>query len=109
MTKGKSHYVPLLGSMALLAGCGEAPSSETAGPPSNLDINSAKRQCATVASINLMGSGVPDEAIEAVCSCSIDKLVRDGKFSDQRQPTEAEAEEAMNTCIDEVAAQMSSD
>ncbi|MEM7777771.1 MAG: hypothetical protein AAF732_19445 [Pseudomonadota bacterium] len=82
---------------------------ETAEPPSNLDVNSAKRQCSTTASMAMMGQGVPEEAIKKVCDCSIDKLVDTGDFTAEAKPDDASMEGAMNTCLEELEAEMLGD
>nr|WP_298930281.1 hypothetical protein [uncultured Erythrobacter sp.] len=104
----------ILASMLLviaLAACG--PNAETeedtdvaASPPSQLNINSAKRQCTIAASMSMIGSGAPEEAIKQVCDCSIDRLLENGSFTSEVQPDEAASDEALNFCVDQLAAQM---
>ena len=98
---------PLFAAMLALSisACSSA-EPETTEPPSNLDVNSAKRQCSTTASMAMMGQGVPEEAIKTVCDCSIDKLVDSGDFTGEGKPDDAAMEGAMNTCLEELETEM---
>lgn len=91
-----------------LTACSEA-EPEAVEPPSNLDINSAKRQCSNTASLAMMGDGVPEEAITKMCDCTIDRMVETGDFTSAGQPSDAAMESAMGHCLDKLEAEMLAD
>lgn len=107
----KSNYLALCALIFPLVSCGDSPPSgnatvEVNEPPSSLQIGSAKRQCTSAASLGMIDSGVPREAIQLVCDCTIDKLVDDGNYAVESEPSEAESDEAMNVCINEISQEM---
>lgn len=94
-----------------LASCGDRgltdeASVEATEPPSSLQIGSAKRQCSSAASLGMIDQGVPKEAIKMVCDCVIDELVDNGTYTANREPSETEADLAMNGCIDKVSEEL---
>lgn len=101
--------------LLVLAGCGAgaddngAADNTEAEPLSQLDINSSKRQCSTTASMALIGSGVPEDAIDTVCGCTIDKLIADGDYSSESEPSDAASEAALEHCVDELAKEIEKD
>lgn len=103
-----NKFSPVLFALAIAA-CGQSSEPDTvakAGPPSSLDINSSKRQCATTASMSMLGSGVPEDAIEQVCDCSVDRMVENGAYTSAAQPDDAAQNEALNACVEELAEEM---
>ena len=106
MTPMKRKPMLLAAMLAVsLSACSQS-EQQTAEPPSNLDINSAKRQCSTTASMAMIGQGVPEEAIDKMCDCSIDRLVETGDFTAGGQPDDDAMEGAMTDCLDKLEAEL---
>lgn len=94
-----------LGTLCLslpLAACGaSSPASEAeAVELSDLQINSAKRQCATVAVLQQ----VPNEAAKEVCGCTVDSLIEDGTMTATAMPSDEQQQAALDRCIDQWSA-----
>jgi hypothetical protein len=80
---------------ALLGAC--EGSKDIEGPAMNdLQINSAKRQCVSVAVLQQ----VPQEAAQEICECTVDTLIDAGKMGAEAVPSDAEQQSALDTCID---------
>lgn len=83
------------------AGTGSAASdtgANGASKPSSMKVSSAKRQCVMQASLGL---DMPREAIKSMCGCAIDKLVQNGKFTEDQEPSEEDASAVLDGCITE--------
>lgn len=105
--KRTNALIAALAALSMTACSGSEP--EAPEPPSNLDINSAKRQCSNMASVSMVGQGVPEEAIEKMCGCTIDRLVETGEFTADGEPDDASTEEGMNHCLEQLEAELLSD
>ena len=94
----KTHMIIVIGAALALAGCGSADGADTAPdePLSQLEVNSAKRQCTSVAVMQQ----VPSDAAKDVCDCTIEKLIEDGAFTASTNPTDAQQQAALDGCID---------
>ncbi|MEM6475100.1 MAG: hypothetical protein AAF687_02925 [Pseudomonadota bacterium] len=93
-----TKWIIAAGTTLALAGCGSTEGSDTAAdePLSQLEINSAKRQCTSVAVMQQ----VPSDAAKGVCDCTIEKLIEDGAFTASTNPTDAQQQAALDVCID---------
>ena len=89
-----------------LAACGDEVLVDKASPPSSLDINSAKRSCRNTAEIAMLGAGVPAEAIQRICDCSIDSLVETGDFKKTGAISDEKMNAAMESCLDTLDADL---
>jgi len=80
--------------MFLLAACSGTEESEPAAL-SDLQINSAKRQCVSVAVLQQ----VPNEAAREICDCPVDALIDAGQMTAGSMPTDAQQQGALDACI----------
>ena len=105
-------FLPLTISAITLAGCDNSSAEDATAPiaevtaPDTLKIGSAKRQCVMTASLS---GEIPKEISEEVCGCTMDRLIEEKHFAASREPTEAEADVALETCIDEFLREHDSD
>ena len=81
--------------LILLGGCGDRPEADPVAL-GELQINSAKRQCVSVAVIQQ----VPREAAKDICDCAIDTLVEAGQMTASKMPSDQEQQTALDACID---------
>ena len=91
------------GAACILAGCGAADDAEASAdePLSQLNINSAKRQCVSVAVIQQ----VPGDAAKEVCDCTVDRLIEAGQYTANTAPSDQQQQAALDACIDSAAVQ----
>ncbi|QUL36761.1 hypothetical protein [Erythrobacter sp. JK5] len=89
----------LTASFALaLAACDEpAQPTVPAEPLGELTINSAKRQCVSVAVLQQ----IPQDAATGICDCTIDRLIENGQMTSEAMPTDEQQQSALDVCIDE--------
>jgi hypothetical protein len=76
---------------------GDESEAAMAEPLTEMAMNSAKRQCTSVAVMQQVES----DAAKDVCNCTVNRLVSDGHFTSQRGPTDAEQQAALDSCIDQ--------
>lgn len=101
MSKSASSILCVLAPLALAAcgsGDGQGAGNEGASTPkplSQLDVNSAKRQCVSVAVLQQ----VPREAATGICACTVDRLIKQEQMTGDRSPSDAEQQAALDACI----------
>lgn len=90
--------IPAALGLALTA-CGgaEQDAAPAEKPLSELNVNSAKRQCVSVAVLQQ----VPQDAAKDVCDCTVDRLIEKGQFKEETMPTDAQQQVALDSCIAE--------
>lgn len=92
-----SRYIYAATLLLALQGCGEnAQTSAAERSLSELSINSAKRQCVSVAVLQQ----VPQEAASGICDCTVDRLVEVGQMTASLVPSDSEQQLALDACID---------
>ncbi|MEM9085782.1 MAG: hypothetical protein AAGB23_07655 [Pseudomonadota bacterium] len=102
----KLYSIPTLALALVFTACSAGSVEDEASPPSTLDINSAKRTCRNTAEMAMLGSGVPEEAIQRICDCSIDKLVETGDFTKSGAIPDEKMNAAMEGCLDNLEADL---
>lgn len=91
-----SLQLPLVA--VLLASCGtQQEAAEPDKPLSQLSINSAKRQCVSVAVLQQ----VPQDAAKSVCDCTVESLIEKAQFTEGSMPSDEQQQAALNTCVEE--------
>lgn len=79
----------------LLGACGSPEEAEPA-ELSDMQVNSAKRQCVSTAVLQQ----VPSDAAREICDCAIDALIDAGEMTAQAMPADEEQQSALDTCVE---------
>ena len=95
--------IKLVCGLPLLLGACSAPEEPVAKELSQMDINSAKRQCVNVAVMQQTPNDAANDAAKDICDCTIDDLTAAGQFTSTQQPTDEQQQKALDKCIDAYA------